>query len=131
MNTSIWTRLTTTALTGCALMALTTPAMGQSSDVVPRRDGSKAVPFVANLNEGRDASSSEIVPRRDGSKAVPFVANVGPETNAATDTFDWADAGIGAGLALLAGLAAMVGVSILRERRPNGLRKSVPRSIGH
>jgi hypothetical protein len=83
MKTSIWTRLIITVLARCVTAALATPASGQTL----RRDGSKAVPFVANV----------------GTEAAPPT-----DTAAPTDGFDWGDGAIGAGLgaALLAGAGA-------------------------
>jgi hypothetical protein len=49
------------------------------------------------LAEGNDYGG--IVPRRDGSKAVPFVPVLDPAPQA--DGFDWGGAGIGAGVAVL------------------------------
>jgi hypothetical protein len=80
-----------------------------SDALVLHRDGSKAVPFVADV-------SKPIVLHRDGSKAVPFVADVStPRVAAASDGFDWGDAGIGAGAVL--GIAALGGVGLLTLRR--------------
>jgi hypothetical protein len=60
-----------------------------------------------------------VVVRRDGSAAVPFVADVSNEssTAAAGSGFDWGDAAIGAGGAL--GIIALLGAGALaiRSRR--------------
>ena len=60
-----------------------------------------------------------IVLRRDGSAAVPFVADVSSEspTAAAGSGFDWGDAAIGAGGAL--GIIALLGAGglAIRSRR--------------
>jgi hypothetical protein len=60
-----------------------------------------------------------VVVRRDGSAAVPFVADVGSEapTGAAGSGFDWGDAAIGAGGAL--GIIALLGAAglAIRSRR--------------
>lgn len=53
-----------------------------------------APPAVAEGN-----AHGGIVPRRDGSKAVPFVPVLDPAPKA--DGFDWGDAGIGAGVVAL------------------------------
>ena len=114
MNTSIWTRMTITALAVCAVAAVAAPASGQTL----RRDGSKAVPFVADVSkESADPSSGPVL-RRDGSKAVPLVADLEPETAARADGFDWSDAAIGAGLGAAAVLLVVVGASAVRGRRP-------------
>jgi hypothetical protein len=42
------------------------------------------------------AKGGDVVLRRDGSKAVPFVSDPAPTP---ADGFDWGDAGIGAGVA--------------------------------
>ena len=84
-----------------------------------RRDGSQAVPFVADVSGKTDASNAPVL-RRDGSQAVPFVADVGSQTApvAAADGFDWRDAALGAGLGAAAVLLAVAGVVALRDRRP-------------
>ena len=60
-----------------------------------------------------------VVLRRDGSAAVPFVADVSSEspTAAAGSSFDWGDAAIGAGGAL--GIIALLGAGglAIRSRR--------------
>jgi hypothetical protein len=57
--------------------------------------------------------------RRDGSQAVPFVAEVSatPPAAASGSDFDWGDAAIGAGTAL--GIVALLGASglAIRSRR--------------
>jgi hypothetical protein len=64
-------------------------------------------------------SQETVVLRRDGSQAVPFVADVSATTpTAAADSgFDWGDAAIGAGTAL--GIVALLGASglAIRSRR--------------
>ncbi len=73
------------------------------------------------------ASGDDIVLRRDGSKAVPFVQNLNPrETSAnAAEGFDWRDAGLGAGAgALLVALGA-AGVFSLRSRQVAPMTKKV------
>jgi hypothetical protein len=123
MRTPIWTRITVTALAVCAAAALAAPAAGQTL----RRDGSKAVPLVADVSEEPADSSTGSILRRDGSKAVPFVADVGLDavTAAPADGFDWGDAGLGAGVGALAVALAAVGAVSLRGRqvraRPNAL----------
>ena len=112
MKTSIWTRFTITALAGCMVAALAAPAWGQGDDLTLRRDGSKAVPFVADLGGQPGASSKGIVLRRVGSAAEPFVADLRSERPATADGFDLLDAAIGAGVVLL----AMGGTRALRSR---------------
>lgn len=99
MNTSIWKRLAISALAVCVVAAAAAPA----SAMTLRRDGSKAVPFVA---ERTDADS--------------------PSTGAASDGFDWSDAAIGAALGAGAALLTVAGSSVVRGRRP--LRTPAPRS---
>ena len=52
---------------------------------------------AASTNHAQLASSNDFVLRRDGSKAVPFVADLGPKAPATAGGFDWGDAAIGAG----------------------------------
>ena len=96
MKTSIWTRMTAIAITGCAVAAFAAPAFGNGS-VRLHRDGSQTVPFVAEVGTGATASSNGPALRRDGSKAVPFVAQLESTAPSAADGFDWGDAAIGAG----------------------------------
>jgi hypothetical protein len=119
MKTPIWTRIAITALAGCVVAGLAAPAWGEGGDITLRRDGSKAVPVVADVNGKTDASNAPAL-RRDGSKAEPFIADVGPKTApvAAADGFDWSDAAIGAGLGAAAVMLAVAGVVALRDRRP-------------
>jgi hypothetical protein len=62
---------------------------------------------------------SAVVMRRDGSQAVPFVADVSGTSSAAAASgdFDWGDAAIGAGTAL--GIMALLGATglVIRNRR--------------
>ena len=107
MSPSVWTRVACIGLVACAVAALAASAPGQEL----RRDGSKAVPFVAQVSTQADATGRQPVLRRDGSKAVPFVADPGPQLAAqAADDFDWRDAVIGAGLGATIALLAMVGI---------------------
>jgi hypothetical protein len=119
MKTPIWTRIAITALAGCVVAGLAAPAWGQGGDITLRRDGSKAVPLVADVSGKTDASNAPVL-RRDGSKAEPFVAQVGSETApaAAADGFDWSDAAIGAGLGAAAAMLVMAGALAIRGRRP-------------
>jgi hypothetical protein len=116
MRTSIRTRVTATVLAGLATAGLAAPAIGYGDELTLRRDGSVAVPFVAN--PGHDGASQRVpVLRRDGSKAVPFDPIIGRTTSAPADGFDWGDAGVGAALG---GAAALVGIgaaAAVRGRR--------------
>ncbi len=127
MSTSTWTRITVIALAACIVAALVAPAQGATL----RRDGSKAVPLVADVSPKADDSYSGPPLRRDGSRAVPVVADLDPGPAAAgSDGFDWGAAGIGAGIGALAVLLAGTGVLSLRRRhggRPATLR---PRELG-
>jgi hypothetical protein len=71
--------------------------------------------LIASTNQAQSASSPGFVQHRDGSKAVPFVADVSPKAPAATGGFDWGDAGIGAGVA--AGAIALGMTGVLGARR--------------
>ena len=63
-------------------------------------------------------SSPTVTLHRDGSKAVPTVADLGPEpTTTAGDGFDWGDAAIGAGAVLLVACLAMVAAAGFSGRR--------------
>ncbi len=66
-------------------------------------------------------SVSTVLLRRDSSQAEPLIANVGPtpyaSPYASADVFDWGDAAIGAGIALVLGAAGLGGVFLLGRRR--------------
>lgn len=123
MRTPISTRITVTALAVCTVAALVAPAAGQTL----RRDGSQAVPFVANVGKGSADSSTGPVLRRDGSRAVPFVADVDPEAEAATpaDGFDWGDASLGAGVGALAVALAATGAISFHRRQVRATPKAL------
>ena len=122
------TRLATIALAVGAMAALAAPVWGQSNDVTLRRDGSKAVPVVAEVGTYTADRSAGIALRRDGSKAVPLVAEVSGqrggdlarETASGTDGFHWGDAAIGAGLGAAAALLVVGVVGAVRRRSSTG-----------
>jgi hypothetical protein len=63
---------------------------------------------------------SAVVVRRDGSRAVPFVADVSGTSSAAAASgdFDWGDAAIGAGTVLgIVALLGATGLAIHHRRR--------------
>jgi hypothetical protein len=74
-----------------------------------------------------EPANSDAVLIRDGSQAVPFVANVGPEAAASAgdsgDGFDWGDAALGAGAAM-AGLFGIGAAVLLATRRRTGMSPS-------
>ena len=117
MRNSIWTRLIITGLAACAVAAFAAPASG----LTLHRDGSKAVPFVADVSKQAQAPSSDLVLHRDGSKAVPFVADLESDTAAApVDGFHWGDAAIGAAAALGGMMIATTAWTATRRRRRAG-----------
>jgi hypothetical protein len=118
----VWTRLIITGLAACTVAAVAAPASGQTM----RRDGSKAVPFVANVSNPVGPTAGDPHLRRDGSKAVPFVvdpaANVRPTT---ADGFDWGDAAVGAAAAI--GLVALGGAGLALRGRLDPNRTAIRR----
>jgi MYXO-CTERM domain-containing protein len=67
-------------------------------------------------------AGDEVVLRRDGDRAVPFVPSLGPAGTAKPDAFDWGDAAIGGGGALgLMALAMAAGAAVHRRRRSGHL----------
>lgn len=111
----VWTRLIITGLAACTVAAVAAPASGQTM----RRDGSKAVPFVANVSKPAGPTAGGLHLRRDGSKAVPFVADLEPHLAAqSADGFDWRDSAIGAGLGATIALLAMVCIRAVRVHLP-------------
>jgi hypothetical protein len=88
---------------------------------------SLAIPAVASadtISDNPAGSGEALVLHRDGSKAVPFVADVSaPRVVVAPDGFDWGDALIGAGAALA--IVALSGSGLtLRRRRALGTAPS-------
>jgi hypothetical protein len=85
---------------------------------------SEPAQFTASTNQAPHDSSPGFIQHRDGSQAVPFVADVSPKAPVATGGFDWGDAGIGAGVA--AGAIALGMTGVLGARRlkstPRGAR---------
>lgn len=76
------------------------------------------------------ASSGTPVLRRDGSKAVPFVADPGPKAPGTDGGFDWGDAAIGAGVVtgvIALGLGAVIGTR-RRKASPQPRREPVATS---
>jgi hypothetical protein len=76
-----------------------------------------ATPASTGWDQATTDSTTTLVLHRDGSKAVPFIADVSTPTVAAApgDGFDWGDAGIGAGAVL--GIVALGGAGLLTLRR--------------
>jgi hypothetical protein len=74
-------------------------------------------PTSATPQTTQSSDASGVVLRRDGSRAVPFVADVGPEATPTSDGLDWGDAGIGA-TAMLALAAIVAGAGLVLGRRP-------------
>ena len=118
----VWTRLMIIGLAACMLAALAAPASGQTL----HRDGSKAVPFVAEVSSASGPTAGVPVLRRDGSQAVPFVTGLEPVAAPAADGFDWGDAAVGAAAAL--GLVALGGAGLALYARLAPNRTAVRRS---
>lgn len=70
---------------------------------------------AASVTNAQHATSNSPVLRRDGSKAVPFVADLGPKAPGTPDGFDWGDGAIGAG-AIIGVIALGLG-GVLGTRR--------------
>jgi hypothetical protein len=120
----VWAPLIIIGLAACTVAVLVAPASGQDL----RRDGSKAVPFVADVSKPAGPVASGPVLRRDGSKAVPFVAELEPDTAAAADGFDWGDAALGAAVAIGTVALAGVGLAVRGRRVPNQASVQRPRA---
>jgi hypothetical protein len=71
----------------CAAIAPVVPASGE---IV--RNPSAAAPRVADVGGSAGGPGGP----RDGSAAVPFVAEVGPDKESGGEGFDWADVALGA-----------------------------------
>ena len=90
-----------------AIPSNATPQTVQRSD----KGGGGDRPYEGYYDDDYAGPSAGIILRRDGSQAVPFVADVRPEATATGDGFDWGDAGIGATamLAIAAGAGLVFG----------------------
>ena len=123
MRTSIWPRVAGIGLVAGTIAALAASASGQ----ILHRDGSKAVPFVAEVGNVAGPTAGAPALRRDGSKAVPFVADLEPDIAAAAgEGFDWGDAAVGAGAAIA--LVALGGAGLALRGRLAPHRPAVRRS---
>jgi hypothetical protein len=54
---------------------------------------------------------------RDGSKAVPFVADLAPNGTPTADGFDWGDAAVGLGAGLIVAVLGLTAISAYGGRR--------------
>jgi hypothetical protein len=98
-----------------------------SSDLALRRDGSKAVPFVAQVRTQSGAGSPGVEPGQSSLNAItgppasePTVVAGSPADTA--DGFDWGDAALGAGAAMA--LASLGGAAFLTVRRRTAVSPS-------
>jgi hypothetical protein len=103
--------------------AITGPPASEPSSAEPTYASANA---ITGPPSGEPANSDAVL-IRDGSQAVPFVANVGPEAAASAgdsgDGFDWGDAALGAGAAM-AGLFGIGAAVLLATRRRTGMSPS-------
>ncbi len=101
--------------------ALARPAgAGAGAGLAELSDGPGAVSTASATSRG----TGEVTLHRDGSKAVPFVADVTPTGAAASDGFDWGDSAIGAGAALA--IVGIAGGLSLAVRRPTTVSRVSP-----
>jgi hypothetical protein len=80
-----------------------------------------AVIAVAIAVIGSPAASAEIVPRRDGSKAVYVPADTTPARPTAEDGLQWGDAAFGAGATAALALACAAALTGRRRQQTRGL----------
>jgi hypothetical protein len=110
------TRKTTGVIAVLVAGALASAAPAAAGVDAPFSEG----PAAAHDGGSKDGAQT-LVLRRDGDRAVPFVAEVGsasPAPAAATgDAFDWGDAAIGAGASLLVVALVASGAGALGARR--------------
>ena len=81
---------------------------------------------TSQTNDAQLASSNGPALRRDGSKAVPFVADLGPRAPATAGGFDWGDAAIGAGAITGAMVLGLGGVLSFRRLKASPHRHRMP-----
>jgi hypothetical protein len=80
-----------------------------------------AVIAVAIAAVGPTAASGEIVPRRDGSKAVYVPADTTPGRPTAEDGLQWGDAAFGAGATAALTLGCAAALTGRRRQQTRGL----------
>ena len=100
-----------------AAIAIAVPA---TAGAVPTIDPTQV--GAAPAEHAQPASSNTVL-RRDGSQAVPFVANVGSTTDGG---FNWGDAAIGAGAITGVVALGLGGVLAGRRLRSGPRRQRVP-----
>ena len=94
-------------------------AISQDSSPTVASSGSSSLTAISH------DSSPTVALHRDGSKAVPVVADLGPEpTTVSGDGFDWGDAAIGAGAVLLVACLAMVAAAGVSRRSSSAASQS-------
>ena len=97
---------------------IATFAMAMSASAIARPIDDPALPHGVEYSSTQGTTpSSEPVLRRDGSKAVPFVANLDQSAPATASSFAWGDAGIGAGAAFALTMIGIGGLLVLSNRR--------------
>jgi hypothetical protein len=112
-------RIKSTVATVVGTLALAAPAAGAPLE-----------PQLVTQPHNPDRNGA-IVLHRDGSEATPFVAEVGTASTSTSASavssggFDWGDAAIGAGAALLATALAIGASSALSGRRSSRSTKTV------
>jgi hypothetical protein len=100
------TRLIGALIGAVTAISIALPATAGASPVT------EPAQFGASPATHAQLASSNGVLRRDGSQAVPFVADVGPKAAATDGSFNWGDAAIGAGVitgAIALGLGGVLG----------------------
>lgn len=101
-----------------------TVARAPQNEILLRRDGDRAVPVDPVV-----AASDQPALHRDGSAAVPFVAEVGRQTGLADSSFDWSAAMIGAGAAFALMLLGMGTFVLVRRSQPHMRRGETPTRV--
>ena len=107
-------------LAGLALGALWLAAPAGGAVVEPP----SAEPANAQATSTLAEQGTDVVVRRDGERAVPFVANLTPATTTGggDDGFDWGYAAIGAGVVLFAAALLLTSGALGVRRKPAGAR---------
>jgi hypothetical protein len=97
--------------TPAGISSLTALSHDDSATPVDKSSGVSSVTAISH------DSNPTVTLHRDGSKAVPVVADLDPEPTAAGDGFDWGDAAIGAGAVLFVACLAMLAAAGFSGRR--------------
>ena len=131
MTTSIRSMSIIAIFAAAAIVPVASAGASPIDPVLPGYDSAPPVETssgISSLTALSHDSNPTVTPHRDGSKASPFVADLDPAPTGAGDGFDWGDAGIGAGAVVLAACLAMLAAAGFSGRRTRTSRPATTAS---